>query len=316
VTTFDIDDEQYERWEREYGEQEEEEARPRRSRVDSSAPLEPEAPDAALPMTYKPSRFEAGWLASSLRPFYQEDMLTDVLYHVKGGKEASVYCCSAPEDLGVPLIAAKVYRPRQFRQLRNDKMYREGRPILTAAGRPVKKTDHRLLRAVGKKTEFGVQVEHTSWLMYEFTTLTQLYAAGAAVPKPVGAGENAILMEYKGDENGAAPPLSQISLDRDEAEPLFHEVVRNIELMANIGLIHGDLSAYNVLYWEGQVTLIDFPQVTNSRGNRNAELILRRDITRVCEYFAGQGVRTDPDEVMERVWVPQEELASEDLMIA
>jgi len=82
--------------------------------------------------------------------------------------------------------AAKVYRPREFRNLRNDKMYREGRPILTAAGRRVKKTDHRLLRAVGKKTEFGVQVEHTSWLMYEYTTLKQLHDAGAAVREPQG----------------------------------------------------------------------------------------------------------------------------------
>src|SRR5205085_12669452 len=140
---------------------------------------------------------------------------------VKGGKEASVYCCRPAADIGLPLLAAKVYRPRQFRALRNDKMYREGRPILREDGRPVKKTDHRLLRAVGKKTAFGVQVEHTSWLMYEYTTLQRLHKAGGAVPRPFAASENAILMAFCGDLSAAAPPLSHVHLDRDEAEPLF-----------------------------------------------------------------------------------------------
>ena len=70
--------------------------------------------------------------------------------------------------------------------------------------------------------------------------------------------------------------------------------MRNIEIMLVNGMIHGDLSAYNILYWEGEITLIDFPQVTDSRVNRQAYLILERDIKRVCEYFAAQGVRTIP----------------------
>jgi RIO kinase 1 len=111
-------------------------------------------------------------------------------------------------------------------------------------------------------------------------------------------------MQYCGDVHTPAPPLSQIQLDAEEAEPLFQEVVRNIALMLQMDMIHGDLSAYNILYWEGAVTLIDFPQVTNSQGNSNAEFILRRDITRVCEYFAGQGVSCDPAEIMDRLWPP------------
>jgi serine/threonine-protein kinase RIO1 len=82
-------------------------------------------------MTYKPSRHESGWLLSSLAPFYQQNLITDVLASVKGGKEASVYRCQAGPTLvaeGTSLLAAKVYRPRQFRNLRNDKMYRDGRP--------------------------------------------------------------------------------------------------------------------------------------------------------------------------------------------
>ncbi len=252
--------------------------------------------------TYKPSRFEKSWLGESLAPFYQQNLITDVLYHVKGGKEASVYCCIAHPSTGFDLLAAKVYRPRRFRNLRNDKMYREGRALLTADGTVAKRTDHRLMRAIGKKTEFGVQAQHTSWLMYEYTTLQRLHADGAAVPKPIGAAENAILMEFQGDILKAAPALSDVGLTTDVALTLFAESLRNIELMFRLDVIHGDLSAYNILYWEGKITLIDFPQVSSVETNVHAAFILQRDITRTCEYFQRQGVSCDPDQIFEELW--------------
>jgi RIO kinase 1 len=252
--------------------------------------------------TYHPSRHEEGWLLDSLGAFYDQSLITDVLYVVRGGKEATVYCCAAHPSTGVELVAAKVYRPRVFRQIRNDGLYREGRDLLTAEGRAVRKTDHRILRAVGKKTSFGVQVAHTSWLMHEYTSLQTLYAAGAAVPRPIASTENAILMGFCGDERMAAPALSHITLDDAEADVLFQETVRNVEIMLRHDLIHGDLSAYNILYWEGQITLIDFPQVVTSQDNRSAYMILHRDVTRVCEYFERQGVPSDPQAVVDRLW--------------
>ena len=258
--------------------------------------------EAGFNPSYRPSRYEEGWLLSSLSYFYDQHLLTDVLAVVKGGKEATVYRCAAHPTTGETLLAAKVYRPREFRSLRNDQMYREGRTILTAEGRPVKKTDHRVMRAVGKKTAFGIQVEHTSWLMYEYTTMERLYGAGAAVPRPFAVGENAILMSYLGDASLAAPTLSEVRLERDEAAALFAEVMRNIELMLEHDLIHGDLSAYNILYWDGKITLIDFPQVTDSRTNSKAYGILRRDVTRICEYFGRQGVQCDPAAIIQGLW--------------
>lgn len=260
--------------------------------------------------TYKPTRFEVGWLLSSLTSFYDEALMSDVLALVKGGKEANVYRCAAHLSMHVPLLAAKVYRPRRFRQLRNDKMYREGRPILTEDGRPVKKTDSRIMRAVGKNTSFGQEVTHTSWLMYEYTTLQRLYHTGAAVPRPYASNENAILMEYLGDERSDAPPLQDVSLEAHELEPLFAEVIRNVELMLQNDMIHGDLSAYNILYWEGKITLIDFPQVTNSRTNPQAYFILQRDVVRICEYFARQGLKRNGQAIANRLW--QQYVASEE----
>jgi len=254
--------------------------------------------------TYQPSKYEATWLLQSLTDFYRQEYITDVLALVRGGKEASVYRCSARPGLDVDLLAAKVYRPRQFRQLRNDKMYREGRAILREDGKEAKETDHRLMRAIGKKSDFGVQVEHTSWLMYEFNTLKTLHAIGAAVPKPYAVAENAILMGYVGDGEMAGPTLSTVELQREEARHLFAETMRNVELMLAHGMIHGDLSAYNILYWEGQITLIDFPQVTNSHSNSQSHFILKRDVERVCSYFASQGVKAaqNPDDISRRLW--------------
>ena len=252
--------------------------------------------------TYMPGLFEEGWLLESLRPFYDRGLITDVLARVKGGKEANVYRCEARPETGLSLVAAKVYRPRMFRNLRNDKIYREGRQVLSADGKLVKSNDHRSMRALGKKTAFGEQLAHTSWLMYEFNTLKTLDEAGGSVPQAIASAENALLMGYCGDENMAAPTLSEISLDADEVKPLFDEAIRNIELMLQHGMIHGDLSAYNILYWDGEITLIDFPQVTDSRANPHAHDILKRDIERVCEYFAGQGVQTTPTGILRRLW--------------
>ena len=252
--------------------------------------------------TYKPSKHETGWLLSSLKPFYDQALITDVLALIKGGKEANVYRCRANPSLDVEFLAAKVYRPRMFRQIRNDALYRQGRQTLTAEGKAAENTDQRILHAVAKKTAFGVQAAHTSWLMHEYTTLQRLHGLGAAVPQPFGTGENAILMTYWGDENTAAPTLNTVELAPEEAESLFAEVLRNIDLMLQQGLIHGDLSAYNLLYWEGQITMIDFPQVVNLHTNDDAYFILQRDITRICAYFVAQGVECETTALLDDLW--------------
>jgi RIO kinase 1 len=262
--------------------------------------------------SYTPARFEKGWLLEAVRTFYLDEQISDILFQIKGGKEASVYCCQAHSSLGIDLLAVKVYRPRMFRNLRNDAMYRQGRSLLATDGRPVKERDQRLERAVKKKTAFGAQAQHTSWLMYEFNAMARLYAAGATVPEPIASAENAILMTYLGDDAIAAPILHSVSLEYQEAKRLFDKTMDNINLMLQHNMIHGDLSAYNILYWDNDITLIDFPQVVNSRGNPDAYFILQRDITRVCEYFSGQGIDSDPEAITAGFWQTFLELDPED----
>ena len=252
--------------------------------------------------TYIPGLFEEGWLLQALEPFYEQKLITDVLGRVKGGKEANVYRCMAHPSTGETLIAAKVYRPRMFRNLRNDAMYREGREILTGNGKALNKKDDRTMRAIGKKTAYGQQVSHTSWLMHEYKTLNTLFRIGASVPQPFGAGENAILMDYFGDEKIGAPTLQEIDLPHKDAKRVFEAVIANIELMLQHDMIHGDLSPYNLLYWDDEVILIDFPQVSITDMNSNARMILERDITRVCDYFIPRGVKCDPSDITHGLW--------------
>lgn len=261
--------------------------------------------------SYQPALYEEGWLLDSLESFFQEHLISDVLTHVRGGKEADVYCCRADESSNVELLAAKVYRPRKFRSLSNDAIYREGRELLTAQGRAMlddrgrkpQRMDFRIAKAIAQKSAFGMEVLHSSWLSYEFMFMERLYKAGGSVPKPYACSNNAVLMSYIGDETMPAPALNSVRLEQEEAQLLFADVLRTVELMLTEGYIHGDLSAYNILYWQGEVVLIDFPQVTDCANNRNAYSILKRDITRVCEYFQRCGVSCDAEALLEDMWL-------------
>ena len=250
--------------------------------------------------TYKPARFEEGWLINSLGGFFEQRWIADVLSKIKGGKEASVYLCKAGDLVDVPFIAAKVFRPRMLRNLKNDQLYRQDRAVLDENGRPI--VDLGILRSQKKRSVYGEQIRHQSWLAFEYETLKTLHAAGADVPRPYEMSENAILMSYIGDEAFAAPTLNTIRLGWEEARRQYQRVLHNIRLMLSEGIVHGDLSAYNVLYWRGRITVIDFPQVVSPTGHRSAYQIFSRDIRRICEYFARQGYFNDPVGLAAELW--------------
>jgi len=272
------------------------------SRQEMDAKLFVRAQEAAgeFKFTYKAARFEEAWLLDSLNEIAGQQLISDVLRKVKAGKEASVYLCRSGSSLDVRLVAAKVYRPRTLRNLKNDAIYRTGRTDLDEDGTALFKDAD--VRAIMHRTKYGEELRHTSWIAYEFTTLEKLYEAGADVPKPYAMLKNSILMEYIGDDGMPAPILNSVTLDRDEARQLFDRVILNLNLLLQNKRIHGDLSAYNILYWDGDITLIDFPQVVLPDANPVAYPIFRRDVRRVCEYFHNQGVRTDANQLAADLW--------------
>ena len=253
--------------------------------------------------SYHASRHESGWLDDSLGGFYEQHWITDVLRLIKGGKEASVYQCRADASTGEDYFAAKVYRPRQFRNLKNDHLYREGRQNLDENGHWLH--DARASYAIEKKSAFGKKLSHVSWIEHEIRTMKLLKEAGADVPAAFAGGSNAILMTYFGSPETAAPALNEISLPPASARRVFERVIANIEIMLQAGRVHADLSAYNILYWEEQIMLIDFPQAIDPRQNRNAWRIFERDVMRVCQYFQRQGVKVEAAALARDLWKKQ-----------
>lgn len=245
---------------------------------------------------------EMDYLIEQLTPFFTAKIITGVLQRVKGGKEANVYCCAAHPNTGLDLIAAKVYRPRQFRNLKNDSLYRQGRPLLAGDGSVIGQRDWRAHKAIAHKSAFGLRAIQTSWVEYEYQTMKRLHDAGVSVPEPYQNSEHALLMEYLGDVVNAAPTLHLIALERDEAPALFEQLMNDVATMLAQGVVHGDLSAYNVMYWEGAVKIIDFPQMVNPHSNPEARAIFGRDVERLCQYFARFGVRANPRALAQEFW--------------
>jgi len=252
--------------------------------------------------SYDASRHEREWIMDSLVLFFEMQWFSDVVRLVKGGKEASVYQCltSPASPAEEKYLAAKVYRPRRFRNLRNDYIYREGRAELDDSGNEI--IDEGMLKAIQQRSDYGRQVMHTSWLEHEFNTMKLFSDAGADVPRPYARGNNAILMEFIGDGDMAAPTLNAVELDQVEARILFERVLFNIEIMLANERVHADLSAFNILYWQGDIMLIDFPQAISPFENRNAYSIFKRDLRRVCEYFTRQGVEVKDHELARKLW--------------
>ncbi len=247
-------------------------------------------------LSYTGGRSEQKYLLESLCDFLADQVISDVLFKVKGGKEANVYCCRATpvmrRETGHDLIAAKVYRPAEFRAMKNDALYRIGREEVDATGKAERKS--RALRAMAKRTKVGKQMRAASWTAHEYRALEELTFAGCDVPQPIASGERAILMQFLGDEAGAAPTLHDAKLTRPDAEAAMYGTLKNLARMLAAGRVHGDLSPYNVLWHRGKAVIIDLPQMVDIDQNPMAFDLLVRDVTRICDHFRRLGL-TAPD---------------------
>jgi RIO kinase 1 len=231
----------------------------------------------------------------ALGGFLDEGWISEVLFEVKRGKEATVYCCAGGDRAGSrALIAAKVYRPLESRGFRNDAIYQTGRLHLAREGR--------FKRAAENKSAFGREVQYATWLDNEWETMHLLHEIGADVPVPLARGERAILMEYLGDADEPAPRLCEAHVPREAASGVVDQLLWNIKLMLHHHRVHGDLSAFNVMWWRERAIIIDFPQAIDPRLNPAARTLLDRDVENICRWAAKHGVQRDATRITGDWW--------------
>ena len=225
----------------------------------------------------------------SLQHLYERGFITELVGELKSGKEATVYLVEGPKGL----LAAKVYSDKQVSPFRNDRKYREGRYI----------ADQRIKKAIDKRSVKGVSAQQAIWVFHEYKELWALYEAGLPVPEPVvGPGADdivqagrTVLMAYLGTNEYAAPRLSDVRLSPEKAERAWQESVAIMRRLLTMGKIHGDLSTYNLLWWQNRVYVIDFPQMVDIETNRNAPELLEQDVNSLTTSFRRLGIRADPD---------------------
>ena len=227
-----------------------------------------------------------GWLVTEL------DAVDTELGVLKTGKEADVHLLrrALPDGSGECLLAAKRYRATEHRQFHRDSGYLEGRRMRRS----------RENRAITNRTSFGRNLIAEQWAVAEFATLGRLWTVGAPVPYPVQRHGTEVLLEFLGDEDGtAAPRLAQLRPGPGELADLWFQAVVALERLADEGLAHGDLSAYNVLVDEGRLILIDLPQVVDLIANPRGPEFLARDVRNLAGWFTAQGLEVEVPEVIE-----------------
>jgi RIO kinase 1 len=211
-------------------------------------------------------------IPTRLEPLIQDGLVDQVLRPLMSGKEAAVYVVRC----GAELRCAKVYKEANKRSFRQGIVYQEGRRVRNS----------RQARAMEKHSRFGRHEQEEAWQSAEVEALYRLSAVGVRVPKPYGFVAGVLLMELVLDEDGdVAPRLNDIELTREMALELHDVLIRQVVRMLCAGLVHGDLSEFNVLLGTSGPVIIDLPQAVDAAGNNNARRMLARDVENMTAYF-------------------------------
>jgi RIO kinase 1 len=208
----------------------------------------------------------------ALEPLVRDGLVDEVIRSLKSGKEAAVYVVRSE---GV-VCCAKVYKEANRRGFHKQALYREGRKVRNS----------RQARAMDKGTRFGRQRQEDVWQNSEVDALYRLSAAGVRVPRPYHFVDGVLLMELMTDESGAAAPrLNELELTEEQAREYHDALIKEVVKMLCGGLIHGDLSEFNVLVDTYGPVIIDFPQAIDAAANNNAARMLERDVSNMKAYF-------------------------------
>lgn len=205
---------------------------------------------------------------------------------LKTGKEADVHLIrrAVPDTDRAAVMAAKRYRSSEHRMFHRDAGYLEGRRMRRS----------REMRAIENRTSFGRNLIAEQWTVAEFAALSRLWSIGVPVPYPVQRSGTELLLEFVGDADGtAAPRLAETRPGPEELTELWHQLLAALEILASEGMTHGDLSAYNLLVHDGQIVLIDLPQIVDVVANPRGSEFLARDVANVMGWFRSRGLPED-----------------------
>ena len=195
----------------------------------------------------------------------------EIISNIKSGKEAVVYKALLDGEV----VAMKLYKDPEERNFKNVDDY--------LAGKHYRTSSHK--RAVEKNNTFAKRLKHDNWVKREFFMLQALFQKGACIPRPILQIDDALFMEFLGNEDEIAPRLSDIKLTPAEAQKIFDSIIENIKILSDAGVVHANLSEYNILYWNSKAYIIDFPQSIDVRNQECSKEFLERDLRNIINFF-------------------------------
>jgi len=224
-----------------------------------------------------------------IEPLVQDGLVDEVIRQLMSGKEAQVYVVRCGEEIR----CAKVYKDADKRSFRQSVQYTEGRKVKNS----------RRARAMEKGTRYGRQEREEAWQNAEVDALYRLAAAGVRVPQPYNVLEGVLLMELVTDANGdAAPRLNDLVLTEEQAREYHSALIGEVVRMLCAGVVHGDLSEYNVLVGSDGPVIIDLPQAVDAAGNNSACSMLERDVDNLAAYFGRFAPELRATEYGKEIW--------------
>ena len=212
-------------------------------------------------------------IPKQIQPLVDDGLVDDVMSRLMSGKEADVYVVRCGSDIR----CAKVYKDAVKRSFKKAAQYQEGRKVRNS----------RRGRAMGKGSKFGRKQQEETWQNAEVDALYLLAGAGVRVPQPYDCLNGVLLMELITDEDGeVAPRLNDITMSAEQAREDHALVMNDVKRMLCAGIVHGDLSEFNVLVDENGPVIIDLPQAVNAAANNNAQSMLERDVDNMTRYYS------------------------------
>ena len=229
-----------------------------------------------------------------LLPLLEDGLIDEVLRPLMSGKEAAVFVVRRGDET----LCAKVYKEATKRSFKKAAQYREGRKVRNS----------RRARAMESGSKFGRKEQEDVWQNAEVDALYRLAAAGVRVPKPYGCFDGVLVMELVCDDEGfVAPRLNDVSMSEEQALEDHYVVMVYVMRMLCAGLVHGDLSEFNVLVDDYGPVIIDLPQAVDAAANNNAFAMLKRDVANMTSYYAQFAPQLNATRYAEEMWALYEE---------